>query len=107
MMLQKTISQNQAPKPPSAIAIENWTPFQKNTLQGFLDLALPSGIIIRGCTYHVKNEARWISLPSRQYAKEDGTNSWTPIVEIRAGEPRKRFQAAALEALAKFLEGAQ
>ncbi|MEA3159907.1 MAG: hypothetical protein QOD95_1455 [Gammaproteobacteria bacterium] len=59
---------------PKAILIKNWKPFEKNTLRGFLDLLLPSGLILRGCTFHMKDGAR------------------------------QRFQGAACEALDKFWE---
>ena len=30
--------------------ISNWKPYTKNTLQGFLSLELPSGMIVHDCT---------------------------------------------------------
>jgi hypothetical protein len=89
---------------PKEILIENWKPFEKNTLRGFLDLLLPSGLMLRGCTYHIKDGARWIGLPARQYRNSDGADTWTPVVEILDKTARTRFQAAALESLDKFLE---
>jgi hypothetical protein len=90
---------------PKEILIENWKPFEKKTLRGFLDLLLPSGLMLRGCTYHVKDGARWIGLPARQYRNSDGADTWTPVVEILNKAARQRFQAAACEARDKFLEG--
>ena len=38
----------------------NWKPLERNTLKGFVDLTLPSGLIIHGCSLHRKNESRWM-----------------------------------------------
>jgi hypothetical protein len=84
---------------PKEILIENWKPFEKKTLRGFLDLLLPSGLILRGCTYHIED-----GLPARQYRNSDGADTRTPVVEILDKTARTRFQAAALESLDKFLE---
>jgi DNA-binding cell septation regulator SpoVG len=87
------------------IQISDWKAFQKNTLQGFLSLTLPSGLVIHNCTLHQKDGSRWIGLPARQYAKDDGTTSYTPLVEFSTKDARQRFQTAALEALDRYTGG--
>lgn len=87
--------------------VSNWKAYEKNTLRGFLSLTLPSGLVIHNCTYHEKADARWIGLPARQYSKDDGTTSYTPLIEFNTKDIRQRFQAAALRAVDAFLRGGQ
>jgi hypothetical protein len=87
--------------------VSNWKAHEKNTLQGFLSLNLPSGMVIHNCTFHRKGAAQWIGLPSRQYAKDDGSMSYAPLIEFATKDARERFKAAALEAIARFMEAAQ
>jgi hypothetical protein len=42
-------------------------PFVKNTLQTFFTATTPSGLVIRGCSLHVKNGARWIGMPAQKF----------------------------------------
>jgi len=89
------------------LLVTNWKAHRKNSLQGFLTFTLPSGLVIQNCTLHEKEGARWIGLPSRQYTKDDGSKSYTPLVEFATREARQRFQAAALEAVDRFMEAAR
>jgi hypothetical protein len=84
------------------MSVSEWKAFEKNTLKGFLSLVLPSGLILRGCSYHQKSDARWIGLPAREYIK-DGAKTWAPIVEFTDAEARQRFQRAALQAVDRHL----
>jgi hypothetical protein len=83
--------------------IENWKPFRKNTMQGSLDLVLPSGIILRGCTLHEKNGDRWIRMPARSYTNDSGATTWVTTVEFASKEAKRRFQETALEAVDRHL----
>lgn len=94
------------------IVAANWRPRQVNTLQGFVDLELPSGLTLHDCTLHEQLGARWIGLPARPQLATDGTarrdpktgkTLYTPVVEIRDKAARGRFQAAALDALDRLL----
>jgi hypothetical protein len=76
--------------------------YQKNTLQGFLDLVTDSGLIIHGCSLHQKNDSRWIGLPSKEYTKNDNTKGWQPIVEFATKEAGYAFRDKAIEALDRF-----
>ncbi len=89
------------------ITVSNWKAYQKNTLKAFLSLTLPSGLVIHNCMFHERDGERWIGLPARQYAKEDGTTSYTPLIEFTTKEARHRFRAAALDAVDRFMEGAR
>ena len=57
----------------------------KNTLQGFINvkfLDFPGGAIeIRDITVHLKDNRRWLNMPSRQY-EEDGQKKWSYIIVI-------------------------
>ena len=87
--------------------VSNWQAHQKNTLQSFLSLTLPSGLVIHNCTFHRQGEARWIGLPSRHYVKDDGSTSYAPLVEFATKEARQRFQAEALDAVDRFMDAAR
>ena len=112
MLSQSTpsITGTYAPRNPAStdrakpgIIASNFKPFAKNTLVGFITLTLPSGLMIHGCTIHRKNDSRWISLPAREYTKEDNTKSWVPIIEFATDDARKRFQAEAIKAVEPLL----
>lgn len=92
-----------ADRPKPAITASDFKPRSKNTLMGFVTLTLPSGLMIHGCTIHRKNESRWVSLPAREYTKEDGTRSWVPVIEFATDDARKRFQAEAIKAVEPLL----
>jgi hypothetical protein len=87
------------------LVVTNWKAHEKNTLRGFLSINLPSGLVIHNCTLHQKNGSRWLGLPARQYVKDDGSTSYTPLIEFATKDARQRFQAAALEAVDHFLDG--
>ncbi len=48
---------------------------------------------------HAKNSARWIGLPGRKYKKDDGTESYTPVIEFETRVRADRFRDAVLEAI--------
>jgi hypothetical protein len=77
------------------------------SLQGFLSLRLPSGMVIRDLSYHERSDgARWISMPARRYKKADGTAAYTPIIDFASKEARNRFQELARAALDSYLASA-
>jgi hypothetical protein len=86
----------------SSFKVTEWRPFLKNTLRGFLSLEFSSGLILHGCTFHEKNDSRWIGLPARPY-ENDGERSWSPMVEFNSKKARDKFMAAALAALDAYL----
>lgn len=83
--------------------VREFKPFNKNTLQAFLSLELPSGMVLHGCTLHKQNGSRWIGVPARQYEKSDGENSWMRLVDFTSKDARERFQSAALAAVDRYL----
>jgi hypothetical protein len=85
-------------------------PYQKNTLLGFADLQLvKTGIIIRGCTWHRKNDKEWIGFPAQRYEDENGKTVWSPMVEFTEGataarEQFRKYAVAAVHAMADALD---
>jgi hypothetical protein len=79
-----------APGPQARIL--GFKPFEKNTLRGFFDIELASGLILRGCTLHEKNERRWVGLPAKPYTGNDGGQTWAAIVDFRDKRTAARFQ---------------
>jgi hypothetical protein len=76
--------------------------FEKNTLQGFIDLELSNvGLVLRDCTWHRKGDQEWVGFPARQYQDKDGNTAWSPLVEFAAGakEARAQFQQQAIAAV--------
>ncbi|HEY7306265.1 MAG TPA: hypothetical protein VH601_19225 [Bryobacteraceae bacterium] len=83
------------------IAVSNWRECRKgDSLQGFITLTLPSGMVLHDATYHQRTDgSRWIGLPGRPYRKADGTEAWTRIIDFVDKAAHKRFQEAVLGAL--------
>jgi hypothetical protein len=100
---------------PRTVQASDWKTVERNTLRGFCTLKLPSGLIIRECTWHVKDDSEWIGLPSRPQLDKDGNTRrdtatgrplYVPVVEIAGKDARARFQAAALQAVHMLVRGA-
>ena len=85
------------------IIISNTKKIVKNTLRGFFDVVLPSGMKLNGCMLHEKDGRKWIALPSREYVKPDGTKTWTPVVEIPDRGDRDKFNEALLPLVERAL----
>ena len=76
--------------------IVNFKVISKNTLCGVFDLELPFGVILRGCTLHEKDGKRWIGWPGKPYEKQDGSKSWTNIVDFIDNKSKYLLQDEAL-----------
>jgi hypothetical protein len=77
-------------------------PYERNTLKGFADLELTRvGIVLRDCTWHMKDGKQWVGFPARSYTDKDGATAWSPLVEFAqdAKEARAQFQQQALDAI--------
>ncbi len=91
--------------PSSSMRATNFRPFRKNTLLGFFDLELPSGMILKGCTLHEKGERHWVGLPGKPFTKENGEQSYANIIDFKDKATSYKFNdAAALAALAAAKE---
>jgi hypothetical protein len=83
------------------IAITNARKVTKGSLLGFFDVTLDSGLKLNGCQLFEKAGddrvlKRWVGLPSREWAKPDGSKSYVPIVEVPDRDARQKFNAAVL-----------
>jgi hypothetical protein len=79
---------------------------EKNTLKGFFDLVLPSGMIVKGCTLHVAGHRAWIGLPGRPYTDASGAETWANIIDFRDRMAKERFHKIALDAAAEVFPDA-
>ena len=78
--------------PSSQLVAVNWKPFERNSLLGFLDQELPSGMILRGCQLLQSNGRHWVGLPSKPAVDksgapvlgDNGKPIYRPIVEFAA-----------------------
>ncbi len=87
---------------PQRASVLNARRHEKNTPKGFFDLALPSGMIVKGCSLHVTSGHAWVGLPGRQYVDASGAETWANIIDFRDRASKDRFQKIALEAAAEF-----
>ena len=76
----------------------NFRRCRKNTLIGFFDLVLPSGLILRGCALHLSHGRHWVGLPAKPYTDASGAATWAAVVDFSDQATRARFQRQALRA---------
>jgi hypothetical protein len=81
--------------------------YSKNTLRGFFDLRLASGMILRGCMLHSKGDRFWIALPAKSYTNEAGEQAWCRIIDFSNKETRDRFQQTITPLAVEALEQAK
>ena len=74
--------------------ISNAKRLNKNTLIGVFDVEMRSGLIVRGAMLFEKNGKRWVGFPSKEWVKQDGAKSYSPLLEFSSREVADRFQAA-------------
>jgi len=72
--------------------------YEKNTLRGFLEVKLPSGMCVRDLTLHKKNGNRWVGYPSKAFTKEDGSQGWMNQIWFEDKETHNKFQNQILAA---------
>jgi hypothetical protein len=106
------------PEPPRAAAIvaTDWRAAEnRGSVSGFVTLRLPSGLVLRDCTFHQQGERQWIGLPGKPQIDAAGLHCidpttgkrlYLPIVEIPDRGQRERFQRAALAAVDRLLDQA-
>jgi DNA-binding cell septation regulator SpoVG len=83
--------------------IENFKTFEKNSLRGFFDAILTSGMILRGCSLFEKNGARWVGLPSKKFTDRNGVESYQAIIEFVDRDRANDFRDACVDAVDKWL----
>jgi hypothetical protein len=92
----------------------NWRSCRQNTLRGFFDLAMPSGLKLIGCTLHESGDSRWVGMPARPQITTDGRvltapktgkPSYSKVIDFDSRSTRDRFVARALAAIDRLLAG--
>ena len=76
----------------------------KNSLVGAFDLEMPSGLKINGVMLFEKNGKRWVGFPSKEWVKQDGTKSYSPLLEFASRDVADKFQALVLPLAEQVLE---
>jgi hypothetical protein len=100
---------NAKPASPRA-KIKRFTSYKNaaGTVLGYIDVQLPSGLIVNGCKLMVGPAGKhWIAPPSQQQTNKDGSPKldlngkavWKEIVEFSDKAARDRFGRAVLDAL--------
>jgi DNA-binding cell septation regulator SpoVG len=102
MVTSKAAQRTEPLESDQVIRVVDFRAFDKNSLRGFIIVALPDGMIVHGITLHEKNGSRWVGLPSKKFAGKDGTEGYTPIVEFRDRAALDRFRDAVLDGLDVF-----
>ena len=65
-------------------------PMDLKTIRAFFKLQIDS-FVINDCSYHVKDEKKWVNLPQREYVK-DGERKYANVVWIPDKERYSSFQ---------------
>src|SRR5688500_9876377 len=89
-----------------------FAPLARGSLQGFADLAMGSGLVMLGCSYHQVNGKRWVNPPSRPQLDsarkvivgDNGKVTYTPVIEFLEPKVRQRWSVEALAAVDAFLD---
>jgi hypothetical protein len=75
-----------------APVVLNFKALDRNSLRGFFDVELPSGLILVGCQLHESHGKYWVGMPARPWTKPDGTQSYVKIVDFVDKATAARFQ---------------
>ena len=88
------------------VIIDQWKARRSNTLRGFADITLPSGMRMMEVAIHVSNGRAWASPPSKPWLKgeavmrgDDGKIRYSPIIEFTTKELRDRWSNAVIDAI--------
>jgi hypothetical protein len=60
----------------------NFKPYKQNTLQGFFDLKIPPGLVIKGLAYHIRDGKPFVSFPATAKADKTGNIPRNPFGKI-------------------------
>src|ERR1035437_3858056 len=99
---QSNITSMPAPRAARGAVASDWKPYERNTLRGFFDLELPSGLIIHGCTLHVKGDSKWVGLPAQKVVRAGGEVGYVAILEFTSRATADKFRGLACAALVEL-----
>jgi hypothetical protein len=60
---------------PTRMRVISFRPLVRNTLRGFIEIELPSGLRVREISIHESHGKRWAGLPARPVLTADGRHS--------------------------------
>ena len=83
--------------------ISNFRSYEKNTLKGFIEVELPSGMILKNITWHQRDDKEWIGLPAREYKKDDGSTGYANVVDFVDKTTYWKFVNKVFDALKEHL----
>ena len=87
------------------IECRSFKPFSSGTLKGFVDFYVPKwGVHIHGCSYHVKENRKWINFPSKEYTNDQGEKKYLPYLHFEKPEHKTAFISQAIDALENYLK---
>lgn len=86
--------------------VVNFTPLNKGSLQGFLDIFIPSlNWTICGCGLFQKEDRKWVSMPSRSKKDPDtGMITYSDVISM-SKEDKGKFSSAAMQAYKDYSSG--
>lgn len=74
----------------------------KGSFLGYADFYIPkTGLEIYGCQLFQKDGKRWINMPAREYANEQGEKKFAPYLRYREPAHKDMFAELALKAIEK------
>jgi hypothetical protein len=98
-------TQNSQAESQPRLKLLSFKPHIKNSLRGFAEFELPSGLRLIDCPVLVSNDKAWVSLPSkpildregRQKTDANGKLAYVPVVAWRDHDLQNRFSVAAVD----------
>jgi len=87
----------------------SFKPLSRGALVGFADLQLPSGLVLRECTFMESGSSRWVNPPGKPQLNADrlpiikeGKVQYSPVVDFVDRATRRRWSDAAVVAIDAF-----
>ena len=94
-------------EPASRVLVEGFTAVRKNSLRGYTNVVLPTGMTLCGVAVYVSGDEAWVAPPSRPMlspqgaAMRDGSGKirYAHIITFASRETRDRFSENVVAAL--------
>jgi hypothetical protein len=91
----------------AAMTVEDFKPINAGAMRGFVDVHLPSGMVLHRCSVFAKGDKAWASPPSKQVIGRDGVvqktadgkTRYEPTVSFIDRATQERWSAAVIDAL--------
>jgi len=90
--------------PQRRMVLRSFKPLVKGVLRGFVEIELPSGLVVSDCPVLVSNGKAWATLPSKpvldrqgRQVETNGKRQYAPVVAWRDRDLSNRFSQAVIE----------